>query len=230
VRRHFVDELLKCYAFQKGCYKEALKQTFLQMDKMLFSKEGKKELFDIAGAGIDIENIPGCTGCVALIVGNMLYVGNAGDSRCLLVENNQAIQITKDHVPTDPIENKRIKDAGSFVTRGRIGGRINMSRAIGDLEFKQNYTLPLEKQAMTSLPDVFERSLSSMSQMLIIGCDGVFDTATNKEVVTLLSEGIKGTGSMAKGIEYLLEKLVRGEVSGKLLMMFFLDSRWSKYR
>ncbi len=41
--------------------------------------------------------------------------------------------MSRDHKPEDPIELKRIKNAGGTVDYGRVNGNLNLSRAIGDL-------------------------------------------------------------------------------------------------
>jgi serine/threonine protein phosphatase PrpC len=63
----------------------------------------------------------GCT-CVAVYIrGNKLYAANAGDSRAVMAyknENGQLIakNLTKDHKPDDPEEQKRITSWGGFVS------------------------------------------------------------------------------------------------------------------
>ncbi len=48
VEAHLVDELKKTEAFKKAKYKQALIDTFLQLDKMLLSDKYKKELTTIS--------------------------------------------------------------------------------------------------------------------------------------------------------------------------------------
>lgn len=79
----------------------------------------------------------GCTAVVAVVLGQDLYVANAGDSRCVLCHGNITMKLTVDHKPTNPGEEKRIVDAGGFVTEGRVNGCLNLSRAIGDMNYKQ---------------------------------------------------------------------------------------------
>jgi len=42
----------------------------------------------------------------------------------------------------------------SEVKYGRVDGGLNLSRALGDLQYKKNESLPLEEQAVTPLPDI----------------------------------------------------------------------------
>ena len=46
--------------------------------------------------------------------------------------------MSKDHKPDDKIELDRIRRAGGEVSFGRVNGNLNLSRALGDLEYKQN--------------------------------------------------------------------------------------------
>lgn len=44
----------------------------------------------------------GCTANVALLVDKMLYVANAGDSRCALSRKGKIVELSVDHKPNDP--------------------------------------------------------------------------------------------------------------------------------
>ena len=78
----------------------------------------------------------GCTAVCAMVLGNQLVVANAGDSRCVLSRKGQAVALTEDHKPTNDEEFDRICKAGGFVADGRVNGSLNLSRALGDLEYK----------------------------------------------------------------------------------------------
>lgn len=45
---HFIDELKKSESFRRGDYRNALIETFLNIDKMMLTEAGKKELATIA--------------------------------------------------------------------------------------------------------------------------------------------------------------------------------------
>lgn len=44
VQKHFVKEIKKNESFKRKNYKQALAETFVYMDTLLLSKEGKKDL------------------------------------------------------------------------------------------------------------------------------------------------------------------------------------------
>lgn len=66
----------------------------------------------------------------------------------------QAFPLSHDHKPTNPDEKKRIFAAGGYVANGRVDGNLNLSRAVGDLFYKQNKELPAKAQRITAYPDV----------------------------------------------------------------------------
>ena len=70
-----------------------------------------------------------------------LYVANAGDSRSVLLRNNQPFDMSIDHKPDCEGEKKRIERAGGFVSDGRANGNLSLSRALGDLEYKKDNSL-----------------------------------------------------------------------------------------
>lgn len=86
----------------------------------------------------------GCTACVVLLTKDSIICANSGDSRCVLNRNGQAIEMSEDHKPDNEGERKRIEQAGGFVEEGRVRGVLSLSRALGDLEYKQNKKMKVE--------------------------------------------------------------------------------------
>lgn len=78
---------------------------------------------------------------VCLVTETDIYVANAGDSRCVAEVGGTAEAMSLDHKPNNPEEFARINKAGGKVADGRINGNINLSRALGDFEYKNNPNL-----------------------------------------------------------------------------------------
>jgi serine/threonine protein phosphatase PrpC len=131
----------------------------------------------------------GCTAVCAMVRNGDLIVANAGDSRCVLSRNGQAVALTQDHKPMDPEEYDRIIKAGGFVADGRVNGSLNLSRALGDLEYKQSKDLPPEAQMVTAYPEIRSEKLQpAADEFLILACDGIWDVLTNQEAVDFVRE------------------------------------------
>ncbi|KAE8723628.1 putative protein phosphatase 2C 60 [Hibiscus syriacus] len=116
----------------------------------------------------------GSTACVAIIRNKQLIVANAGDSRCVISRKGQAYNLSKDHKPDLELEKDRILKAGGFIQVGRVNGSLNLTRAIGDAEFKQNKTLPAERQIVTAFPDINIVELCDDDEFLVLACDGIW--------------------------------------------------------
>ena len=52
--------------------------------------------------------------------------------------------MSEDHKPELEIEHNRITQAGGEVWEGRVNGNLNLSRAIGDLEYKTDAKLAVD--------------------------------------------------------------------------------------
>lgn len=126
------------------------------MDEILKTPQGLKDIKkysspDESGSSMfgrpETDNIAlytGCTACVALITETEIYCANAGDSRCVLSNDGKAIEMSIDHKPDNVGEKARIEKAGGFVEENRVKGVLNLSRSLGDLEYKQDKNAPVE--------------------------------------------------------------------------------------
>ena len=153
VKKHFTEELLKNKLFKANNYKQSLVETFLKMDEIMVTTEGKIELkneakkskeederqnrndknkqsenyrqmFDPkAQDDCDIAMFTGCTACVVFVEGTKIYCANAGDSRAVLCKKGVAIPLSIDHKPDLDSEKNRIYKADGWVAEGRVKGK-----------------------------------------------------------------------------------------------------------
>lgn len=202
---------MECEAFKKKDYEKALIDTFLRMDEMLATPAGVKEINQIRsedGKSDYMESQAGCTANVCLIAGKTMYCANAGDSRCVLSCKGQAIEMSYDHKPENEKERQRIEKGGGYVTDGRVNGNLNLSRAIGDLEYKRNSDLSAYEQLIIAVPDVKKRELTPDDEFIVMGCDGIWEVKPNQAIVDFVSERIKKGMALAKIAEELVDSLL----------------------
>ncbi|CAL8074656.1 unnamed protein product [Orchesella dallaii] len=149
-------------------------KSFLQQDQRM---EKSKHIDDDSGS----------TAVCTLISPTHCYFANCGDSRALLCRNGKVEFVTKDHKPTNSDEKRRILRAGGYVSRMRVNGRLAMSRAMGDFEYKQNRNQSQCSQSVIPKPDVtvLQRNLET-DEFVLLACDGIWDVMTNSEVVNFV--------------------------------------------
>ncbi|RYR40978.1 hypothetical protein Ahy_A09g046720 isoform B [Arachis hypogaea] len=157
----------------------------------------------------------GSTACVAVIRGNKLVVANAGDSRCVLSRKGQAHNLSKDHKPELEAERDRILNAGGFIQVGRVNGSLNLARAIGDIEFKQNKRLPAEKQIVSAEPDITSIELCDDDEFLVIACDGIWDCMSSQQLVDFIHDKLKEENKLSAVCEMVFDRCLAPTAGGE---------------
>ena len=150
-------------------------EGFLECDKMFNDKYN------------EISKIMGSAAIVCLLTGSYLVVANLGDSRAILSRRGEAIQLSNDHKPDLPSEKSKIERAGGVVSYGRVMGKLSLSRAFGDFEFKNygNFIVSCNPEV-----EIYQIN-KNIDEFIIIGCDGLFEAYANQEVVKLIREKLK---------------------------------------
>ncbi|XP_010526243.1 PREDICTED: probable protein phosphatase 2C 60 [Tarenaya hassleriana] len=156
----------------------------------------------------------GCTACVAVIRHNHLFVANAGDSRCVISRKGQAYNLSTDHKPDLEAEKKRILKAGGFIHAGRVNGSLNLARAIGDMEFKQNKFLPAEEQIVSANPDINTVELCDDDDFLILACDGIWDCMSSQQLVDFIHEQLNSETKLSVVCERVLDRCLAPSTAG----------------
>lgn len=82
---------------------------------------------------------------------------------------------------------KRRKEGG-FIVKGRVSGSLAVSRALGDLELKE--------QGVSNVPDIEEIELTNKTNFLVIASDGLWDVCEDQKAVDLV-KGLDQANSMA---------------------------------
>ncbi|KAL0327614.1 UNVERIFIED_CONTAM: putative protein phosphatase 2C 60 [Sesamum angustifolium] len=156
----------------------------------------------------------GSTACVAIVRENRLVVANAGDSRCVISRKGQAYNLSRDHKPDLEVERDRILKAGGFIHAGRVNGSLNLARAIGDMEFKQNKFLPAKKQIVTADPDINIVELCDDDEFVVLACDGIWDCMSSQQLVDFIREQLKSESKLSLVCEKVLDRCLAPSTAG----------------
>ncbi|THH12202.1 hypothetical protein EW146_g7785 [Bondarzewia mesenterica] len=167
--------LVKEEAYQERKYAEAMKRAFLGTDE------------DMLADPSFIREPSGCTAVAALVTkDNQVYVANAGDSRVVMSINGTVEPLSYDHKPQNELERERIHGAGGYVEYGRVNGNLALARALGDFEYKKNYSIPPERQVITANPEVITHDIAEVDEFIVLACDGIWDCLSSQQVVNIV--------------------------------------------
>ena len=126
----------------------------------------------------------GATAATCFIKDNILTCANAGDARILLVRKKDVLQLSVDHRVDNTEEKERILASGGQVVGPYASGMkrpnwgLMPTRTLGD-EWAKEF-------GVISAPYTVEHRIKKDDLVLVIGCDGLFDTMTNKEVADIV--------------------------------------------
>lgn len=152
-------------------YEAAMKRAFLGIDE------------DLVANPAHTKDPSGCTAVAALVTDTKIYVANAGDSRSIIGIKGEAKPLSFDHKPTNDSERLRICNAGGYIEFGRVNGNLALSRALGDFEFKKNWSLAPEHQIITANPDLISHDITEDDEFLVLACDGIWDCMSSQQVI-----------------------------------------------
>lgn len=170
----------------------------------------------------------GTTATVVLITPDWIVCANTGDSRAVLYACNASsgtIPLSVDHTPDLPEERERIERANGTVTSGRVAlvdGRLQMSRALGDFDFKgvsvdtpSRYSPPrhagfaksdewrhaAKAWKVTPFPQVVVRQRDRANDLcLVVASDGIWDVFSNEECRELMDTLVVREGESDAGL------------------------------
>lgn len=171
----------------------------------------------------------GATATVIFIREDVMFISHVGDSCVVLSKSGKAEVLTNSHRPygNNTIslqEIKRITQAGGWIVNGRICGDISVSRAFGDMRFKNKKYEMLEKgveegrwtekfvsrirfngDLVTASPDVSQVSLGPDVEFILLASDGLWDYIKSSEAVNFVRNHLRQHGDVQMASEALAQ-------------------------
>mmetsp|Transcript_82524 Transcript_82524/g.220572 ORF Transcript_82524/g.220572 Transcript_82524/m.220572 type:complete len:606 (-) Transcript_82524:82-1899(-) len=149
----------------------------------------------------------GCAGVCVMIVGGWIWCSNCGDSRAVLSRGGVAVDLSRDHKPDREDETARIEAAGGFVSFRRVLGRLAVSRAFGDQEYK---IMPEGQKPLVIVdPEIRHERLQPEDEFIIIACDGLFDVFSSQEAVDFARNSLRKMQPNEQDPQKVVEEMVR---------------------
>ena len=121
-----------------------------------------------------IANDIGTTSNILILKKNEFYVANVGDSLSVMYKNKKAQKLNKEHKTTYDKEANRLKKVGAKLQNYRINGKLNITRAIGDLSYKNKKDKFIYEQDVLVIPEVSKYTLDEVD-FIVMGSDGFWD-------------------------------------------------------
>ena len=172
----------------KNVIKRAIEFSFCQIDEML-----KKELTE--------EEESGCTTNLTYLCcednKRVVYSGNIGDSRTVLVREGSSLRLSYDHKSSDKAEAKRVTDSGGLIIRKRLYGTLQITRSHGDFELKES------TDSLISIPHITRTEILDTDRVVVMASDGLWDVITDEVLYGLVKDFNLAEGNLAN---FLLKK------------------------
>jgi serine/threonine protein phosphatase PrpC len=146
-----------------------------------------------------------------------------GDSRAVLQRGATTVtRLSNDHKPIKEDEAMRINTAGGVIINGAIGGRLAVSRGLGDFAFKHTASVlyaadstnsevddyvRAENQMVTSVPEISVLERQADDKFIVVACDGIWDVISNENCAKLISTIFnEGERSVSLACEEVLDQ------------------------
>ena len=206
----FISAELAANKLDKSSTDEVSVQMETIMDRA-FTAADSALIDHIATLG-DPECWSGSTGTVCLVSRSLIVCSNVGDSKAVLCRQGKPIDLSDDHRPVSlsasgRSEIKRVNESGAWISQSRVCGRLAVSRAFGDYEFKggrfelldelqsiedkQAVKVNMQNPPVISNPHVSTLERSTDDEFIIMATDGLWDTMNSAQAVTFARSELK---------------------------------------
>jgi len=134
----------------------------------------------------------GTVACAALFKDKEVILINLGDCRAVVCESSKVATKTKDHSPekNEP-EKQRLKQTGVSMEYGYVDGKVQVSRAFGDITGKTGHKI----HGLLSTPEVTIVEVRETTEFLVLATDGIWDGILDQTAITTARKVLRETRS-----------------------------------
>lgn len=162
----------------------------------------------------------GSTALLMLLAADSMYLAWLGDCRAVLCRSGHAHELTVDHSLADVKERARVLADGGLIEGNRLGGFLEVARALGDFDSVQGRK-PL---GLSASPDVVTQPVAADDEFVILGSDGLWGVVQPHDAVQLVRDELDaydGDATMAseKLVEVALKRHVDDNVSAMVVCL-----------
>ena len=190
----FIGEYITSEKNKKLFYKKSNEQIYklLIKNKYAFINKLISECNNSLVNNSDYQcNLSGSTCLLIFIIENNLICANIGNSRAILLEKTELLQLSIDQTLSDPEEIKRILQKGGkvkqinkkIILENANNNDFEISRSIGDKKLK-NIGIIYE-------PVITEYTLNRKSRFIIMGTQGLWNALSNEKAAIQVNKSIK---------------------------------------
>eukprot|EP01038_Epipyxis_sp_PR26KG_P004060 gene4060-5803_t len=220
LNQHFLNTLVSSDRFLDSRTMEvSLKDTFIKIDEQICSVLRNEE------------DMSGSTGSVIVYDGRkqVLTIATLGDSICVISRASKAVVLNKMHRLDNIQEKERVEKAGGFVANHRINGLLAISRAFGDIQFKEFDTITgnvTQSGLVISIPEIYAEKITPMTEFAIVASDGLWDVMSPQKSVDFVRSMLNKKKNLQEVVKDLtLEAINRGSIDNVTVLIMTFNNR-----
>ena len=170
-------------SFYSGDQRAALRDGFRKTEADLMYEQSNSRRGGDSVHGGD-GGRTGCCGTTALLMllcAEQLHVAWLGDCRAVLCRAGSAFALTVDHSLKDAAERQRAIADGGRVEGGRLGGYLEVARALGDFDHTQG----CKPRGLSAQPSLRSEAVRADDEFVILASDGLWGVVTSEDAVRI---------------------------------------------
>lgn len=217
-RLHF--NVVGAPTFHQGDTQSALIAGFRKTEADLLAEQ--REIFRRGGLPTGDSNggwiacdCCGCTALVLVVLHDSLHLAWTGDCRAVLCRGGVAVPLTIDHNAYSPREVARVMADGGVMDGNRLGGFLEVTRALGDLDAATGSKPP----GLSGEPELRSEPVHVDDEFVVLGSDGLWSAIGTEEVVRIARAELQAYNDASIASDKLVEVALKRHVDDNITAM-----------